>query len=84
LNLLQKKSGEFKALVDGSGDEKALYAMAEHKISSRDPSSGETDFEVYHVSHAFITYPTHIVLGTRQCLQLFSLDRVRLDFCIAY
>jgi len=27
--LLQKKGGHFKALVDGSGDKKALYAAAE-------------------------------------------------------
>jgi len=31
--LLQKKGGHFKALVDGSGDRKALYAMAEQKAS---------------------------------------------------
>ena len=29
--LLQKKSGAFKGMVDGSGDKKALYAMAERK-----------------------------------------------------
>ncbi|KAF9525551.1 multidrug resistance-associated ABC transporter [Crepidotus variabilis] len=29
--LLQKKSGQFKALVDGSGDKKALYATVEQK-----------------------------------------------------
>jgi len=38
LNLLQK-AGEFKALVDGSGDKKALYAMAEHKFNSSGSSS---------------------------------------------
>jgi len=34
LTLLQKKGGEFKALVDGSGDKKALYAMAEYKAGT--------------------------------------------------
>jgi ABC-type multidrug transport system fused ATPase/permease subunit len=39
LNLLQKKGGEFKALVDESGDKNALYAMAEHKVNSSGSSS---------------------------------------------
>ena len=30
--LLQKKGGAFKGMVDGSGDKKALYAMAERKV----------------------------------------------------
>ena len=29
--LLQKKGGAFKGMVDGSGDKKALYTMAERK-----------------------------------------------------
>ncbi|KAF8966908.1 multidrug resistance-associated ABC transporter [Flammula alnicola] len=32
--LLNKKGGQFKALVDGSGDKKALYSMAESKASA--------------------------------------------------
>jgi len=39
LQLLQRKGGEFKALVDGSGDKKALYAMAEHKVNRSGSSS---------------------------------------------
>jgi len=31
--LLRKKGGYFKALVDGSGDKKALYASAEQDTS---------------------------------------------------
>ena len=30
--LLQKKGGAFKGMVDGSGDKKALYTMAEKKV----------------------------------------------------
>jgi len=38
-SLLQKKGGEFKSLVDGSGDKKALYAMAEYKAGSSSSGS---------------------------------------------
>ena len=30
--LLQKKGGAFKGMVDGSGDKKALYTMAERRV----------------------------------------------------
>ena len=32
--LLQKDGGAFKGMVDGSGDKKALYAMAERRVAT--------------------------------------------------